>query len=175
MSPTDAVRRAQNNLSARQRKPDEILDGPGGLVAFFPPGALSPARLMPLCSESHLGETGRINQSDLLMVRPRPRQLKSRVECDFRSCPRLCVTPSVTIGSEVDGQDITGRSSMRRRYVAQRAEFRPKIANFAKCPIRFSRPPPSTTRPSLRVEILAKIRAIAAPPLLPRLHVSPEV
>jgi hypothetical protein len=72
----------------------------------------------------------------------------------------VCVTPSVTIESEQDAQDTTGRTSIRACYLARRAEFRRKIANFGNRLGRFSRPPPSTARPSLRVDNLAAIRRV---------------
>ena len=64
-----------------------------------------------------------------------------------------CVTRSVTIRSERDAQDTTRRTWVRRLDLAQRAEFRKKIADFEDPAARLSRPPPSTTRPSLRIKI----------------------
>jgi hypothetical protein len=65
----------------------------------------------------------------------------------------FCVTGSVAVGTPRDGQDTPGRESVNAPYLAQRADFTGNFANLAKRPIRLSRPPPSTTRPSLRVEI----------------------
>jgi len=61
-----------------------------------------------------------------------------------------CVSGSVTVRSELDGQDTTGRNPAVEGYLAWRAEFRRKIASSEEHAIWFSRPPPSTTRPSLR-------------------------
>ena len=58
-----------------------------------------------------------------------------------------------------DDQDTTGHDPIIESYLASRAEFRRKIANSEEHAIRFSRPPPSTTRPSLRVENSAGIHA----------------
>jgi hypothetical protein len=68
-----------------------------------------------------------------------------------RQPSEVCVTGSVTIGSERDAQVTTRRTWIARRYLVKGAEFRTKIAILANRLIRFSRPPPSTTRPSLRV------------------------
>jgi hypothetical protein len=72
-----------------------------------------------------------------------------------------CVTLSVTIGSERDAWDTTGRAGITRRYLARGAEFRPKIPNFRDGPNWVSRPPPSTTRPSLRGETGQNSRFLA--------------
>src|SRR5438093_1275847 len=62
----------------------------------------------------------------------------------------FCVTVSVAVGSQRDGSDATGHKSIIEPYPAQRADFTKEFANSTKSPICFSRPPPSTTRPSLR-------------------------
>ena len=61
----------------------------------------------------------------------------------------VCATGSVTIGSGRDEEDTTGRYPIVEPYLTRRAEFGRKIANSRRRPVRFSRPPPSTTRPSL--------------------------
>ena len=75
----------------------------------------------------------------------RPRQSRGARS----SLARPCVTRSVTIGSERDDQDTTGHDTIIEAYLAWSADFRRKIASSKESPIRFSRPPPSTTRPSL--------------------------
>ena len=55
--------------------------------------------------------------------------------------------------------------SIVARSLASRAEFGRKIANSEECPIRFSRPPPSTIRPSLRIANPTKRRAVLRGPL----------
>ena len=82
---------------------------------------------------------------------------------DARAAP--CVTVSVTIGSGRDGQDGTGHDRIIEPYLALCADFTRKIASSRNLPMRFSRPPPSTTRPSLRVEIrpeFARVKRIEA-------------
>ena len=65
----------------------------------------------------------------------------------------FCVTGSVAGGTPRDGQDTTGREAINAPYLAPRADFTGNFADSSIRPIRFSRPPPSTTRPSLRVGI----------------------
>ena len=73
----------------------------------------------------------------------------------------VCVTNSVAVGTPRDGQDATGRNSIIEPYLAPRADFTKEFANSTKRSIRFSRPPPSTTRPSLRVEISPEFTRVA--------------
>jgi hypothetical protein len=61
----------------------------------------------------------------------------------------FCVTLSVAVGTRRDGQDTTGQNSIIEAYLAPRADSTKEFANSTNRPIRFSRPPPSTTRPSL--------------------------
>ena len=75
------------------------------------------------------------------------------------------VTASVTVRSGRDGQDGTGHDRIIEPYPARRAGFRRKIDDLKNCGVRVSRPPPSTTRPSLRIEIAPESADLLARPL----------
>jgi hypothetical protein len=66
----------------------------------------------------------------------------------------FCVTGSVTVRSERDEQDETGHDLEIEGYLPERADFTGKIVKSTDGATSFSRPPPSTTRPSLCVRIL---------------------
>ena len=66
-----------------------------------------------------------------------------------------------TLGHEIT--KILRRALVHEMQLAQRAEFGLQIASSATLPIRFSRPPPSTTRPSLRVEMSPELARFALP------------
>ena len=74
---------------------------------------------------------------------------------------RESVTVSVTVRSERDDQDTTRRPPVIIRYLAANVEFARKIQKERTGRWRFSRPPPSTTRPSLRVEFAPEFERLS--------------